>query len=168
MTTIAPPYDNANLWGASGGSAVSEAAEKVRRLMFGDSASQLSQADTNTWCRAPNTIQALNEAYDECSESNWDGYDAFPITAGAYEEALSLLRALPSDLPMPEIVPEPDGSIGLEWQQGPDRIFAVSVSGKGVIVYAGLFGKGVKAHGTEVFNDSLPQGVVGSIKRIYR
>lgn len=166
MTTIAPTCDNAKLWVGSGGSAVSEAASIVRRLMFRDVASQRAQPDP--WCRVPNAIQSLNEAYAECSENNWDGYGSLPITAGAYEEALSLLKALPYDLPMPEIVPEPDGSIGLEWQHGPDRIFAVSVNGKGVIVYAGLIGKGVKAHGTEVFNDSLPEGVVGSIKRVYR
>ncbi len=99
---------------------------------------------------------------------NWDGYGAKAVTAGAFEESFALLNALPSYIPLPELEPEPDGSIGLEWENGPNRVFTLSVNGKGVIVYAGMFGKGSKAHGTEVFNDSLPEELVVHVQRILR
>jgi hypothetical protein len=125
----------------------------------------LRQADT--WNRMGDAIASMKELYEEYSVDNWDGYMGEAVTAGAYEEALNILNALPPHLPIPEFVAEPDGSIGLEWSNGPDRIFAASVSGKGLIVYAGILGRGNKAHGTEVFDDSLPESISGKIKRIY-
>ncbi len=60
-------------------------------------------------------LAAPKETYQECSEEGWDGYGARPVTQETYDEAVRFLGALPSWLPTPEIVPEPDGDIGFEW-----------------------------------------------------
>ena len=160
MTAVALTNDASSLWGTS--NEVSD----VLRAVFRETQQELSQADT--WNRLGDAMAELEEVYRECSVNDWDGYGGLAVTAGAYQEAKVLLNALPRTLPIPEIAAEPDGSIALEWDRGANQIFALSVNGKGVIVYAGLLGRGIKAHGTEVFNDSLPQTIILHIKRICR
>ena len=63
------------------------------------------------------TLNDLEITVSECSNRNWDGYGAEPISNEAAADAIVFLRLLPSALPRPEIVPEPDGDIGLEWQR---------------------------------------------------
>lgn len=75
-------------------------------------------------------LQALEEVFEETSEPGWDGYDALPVPWEARLEAEILLRRLPPSIPMPEIVPEPDGEIGLEWYKRKRLTFAASVSGQ--------------------------------------
>ncbi len=99
--------------------------------------------------------------------ANWDGYGALPISAISYGDAASFLNALPTQLPVPEITPEIDGTIGLDWENGNFNTFTVILSGKGSIVYAGILGKGNTSHGTEIFDDSIPENIISIIKRIY-
>src|SRR4030042_2939942 len=101
-------------------------------------------------------FESLEQVFHECSDENWDGYGAQPLTEDAYYEAKKLLKLLPSySLPMPEIIPEPDGSIGLEWYKDKRFVYVISVSGNSELTYAGLFGLN-KTHGTEYFADLLP------------
>ena len=52
-------------------------------------------------------LNKLFQVYQECSEENWDGYDAQLISKETYLEAEKLIRLLPSHIKEPEIVPEP-------------------------------------------------------------
>jgi hypothetical protein len=120
-----------------------------------------------TWSRTCEPLGELRETFAECAENDWDGYGAKAITAATYDEAIRFLNSLPSDIALPDIVPEPSGEIGFEWNNGANKILAVSVSGTNVITYAGILGKGNKAHGTEIFNDSTPANILENIRRIY-
>src|SRR5438874_1207839 len=64
------------------------------------------------------------------AEPGWDGEEAIPISVAAGRTAAAFVRALPDDLPMPELGPEPDGSISLDWIQSRARQFSIS-AGKG-------------------------------------
>jgi hypothetical protein len=110
--------------------------------------------------------ESLIEIYKECTEANWDGYNASPITLNTFYEALQLINLLPSALPMPEILAEPDGSIGFEWRKGQKLIFVISVEGKHKINYAGIFGSN-KIHGSEYFGEMLPSVVIENLRRLY-
>lgn len=124
--------------------------------------------NTETFGRSDEVIQSLNEVFDECSEEGWDGYDAWPITKNAYIEAKRLIESLPlTSFPIPEVVPESSGEIGLEWYRGKRLVFTASVSGRNEIVYAGLFGAN-RAHGTEYFGDLLPSVILENLKRLYK
>jgi hypothetical protein len=91
-----------------------------------------------------------------------------PITKYAYIEAKRLIESLPlTSFPIPEVVPEPSGEIGLEWYREERQVFVASVSGRNEIVYAGLLGVN-KSHGTEYFGDSLPSIILGNLKRLYK
>ncbi len=118
--------------------------------------------------RLDETLQSLDEVYSECSEEGWDGYDAYPITEAAYIEARKFIESLPltSTIPMPEIIPEPNGDIGLEWSKGDRQVFVASFNGNNEIVYAGLFGTN-KTHGTEYFGDSIPSKIMENLKTLY-
>ena len=112
-------------------------------------------------------LDNLIEVFKECSEENWDGYGAKPITSKVYSEALNLIALLPLSLPFPDIVPEPDGSIGFEWYKEKRNLFVISIGGNNIINFAGLFGDINKIHGTECYADSLPPIVSESLQRLF-
>lgn len=114
------------------------------------------------------TLESLSETWRECSIENWDGYGAQSISHDTYMEAIILLTLIPPSVPMPEVVPEPAGEIAFEWYKGKGRVFVVSVGGRNVIKYAGLFGENNKAHGTESFhNGELPKTIIDNIRRVF-
>ena len=123
--------------------------------------SQMRQSET--FRRLPNS---LSEVYRECSRADWDGYGALAITSNTYQEARSVINALPLSMPLPDIVAEPTGEIGFEWRKGKGYIFVVSVGGKYQMTYAGLFG-GNSVHGSEYFDRTLPLTVIQHIMRLY-
>jgi len=109
--------------------------------------------------------EALNTIARECSEANWDGYDARPISNDAYSEAQKLLRLIPVGLPMPDVTPEPAGPVAFEWHKG-DHFLILSVEGRGTISYAGgsLQDASDDTHGTVRFHDALPDAIVERIR----
>jgi hypothetical protein len=111
-------------------------------------------------------LRSLIELYLERSKANWDGYNAFPITEDAVFDAWKLIKLLPLSIPMPEILAEPNGEIGLEWYKERRLVFVVSVSGKRTLTYAGLFGSNT-IHGVENLVESLPPVVVDSLRRLF-
>lgn len=111
------------------------------------------------------TFGALAEVFSECQGEAWDGYSARPLSSSSFRNATKFLDILPSWVPVPEIAPEPDGEIALEWRRG-ESILSISVGADGTITYAGLFGSKSKIRGTEPFDDSIPPVVLESIRRL--
>lgn len=162
MTAIAI-HDRSSFRARSYSTGSSEVSQRLQKL-YEDAVVSLRKSVT--WNYLGDALEALRETYQECYEENWDGYGALPVSQATYDEAVRFLNALPSWLPTPEIVPEPDGDIGFEWNCGKNRMLAASVNGTNRITYAGLLGTGNKAHGTEVFDGSIPQTLVDHISRI--
>ncbi len=109
----------------------------------------------------------LDELFGECSERNWDNYQALPILHETYYEAKRLIYLLPNIYPQPELIPEPDGGIGFEWYKEKDSVLIISVSGGNELFYAGLFGKGNEIHGKEQFDNLIPPFVLEGLKRLF-
>jgi hypothetical protein len=161
MSTAVASRDYHGLFLPPRNTGTSESAARLARIMV-SAAKDL--AEPVTWqLRMTRAHEALLETYEQCSEKNWDGHEAKPLSVLALVEATTFLEALPSWIPLPEIIPEPDGTIGMEWFGGRDRIFVVNLSGRNVVAYAGLAGKGDRAHGTKVFNDSIPPAVIEGV-----
>lgn len=95
------------------------------------------------------------EVFNECQEPGWDGYDATPISKAALEGAIALVAVLPDRIDTPDIVPEADGRIALEWDRGTDMIFSLSVEGNN-LVYAGILGAGKRRSGEALFSKEMP------------
>lgn len=149
---------------ARAGSAISPEAQSVWRAadsvvnsmersqaLFGDKASAISQI----WALA-----------NECSEPGWDGDGALPVNRLAAFKAIAFIRVLPSGVPLPEVAPEPDGSISLDWIQSRNRLFSLSVGTRDRLAYAWLDGAD-KGHAVARFDDErVPQRVLEGIKAI--
>jgi hypothetical protein len=79
--------------------------------------------------RLPNTALALDAPGDRSAVSwliselaqlgpNWDGYGADPIAGSCIDQVRVLINLLPATIPSPEITPNPNGTLTLDWETG--------------------------------------------------
>lgn len=108
----------------------------------------------------------LGQALQQGRAGNWDHYGAMPVTDATAQVAYRFLSALPSTLPSPNVGLDPDGEVSFDWLAGKGRIFSVSVGEGGRLSYAGMFGPGKTAHGSEPFDDAIPDAVIECIRRL--
>jgi len=127
--------------------AVVEAAEKSIAL-FGRKAAVISR---------------IAEVSDQCGKPGWDGDDAEAVSEISVAQALDFIRALPDGLPLPEVAPEPDGAISLDWIESRHRLFSLSVGASPRLSYAWLDGSD-RGHGVARFDgESVPTRVIEGI-----
>ncbi len=115
--------------------------------------------------QAKGSFNALYKVFVDCSQPNWDGYGAVPITEHTLLLAKQFLGALPLGIPAPSIGAEPDGHITIEWYRSTRRTLSVSVSPDGDLHYAALIGAS-KYYGTEPFYGNAPMVIVNLIHRV--
>ena len=107
----------------------------------------------------------LAEAFNECSQPDWDGHDGLPVTYDSYLMAERFLRAIPLGVPMPSVGAEPDGQLTLDWTTGVRRTLSISFDPSGDLHYAALIGPG-KTCGTEPFIDAVPATILNLIRQV--
>lgn len=112
------------------------------------------------------TILQVWALVNECAETGWDGEEAEAISAIAAKMATDFIHALPDDFPLPEVAPEPDGSISLDWIQSRGRLFSLSVGSSSRLAYAWLDGA-ESGHAVASFDGGdVPLRVLEGIRRI--
>lgn len=130
--------------------AVTESAEKSQAL-FGSKAEAIER------------IWAL---HNECSVDNWDGYRARALPLDSIFRAIAFIRALPSNLPIPEFTAESDGAISLDWGVTPFRSISLSIGASDRLGYAWLDGS-ERGHAVAFFADSrIPSRLLDAISGI--
>jgi hypothetical protein len=107
----------------------------------------------------------LGEAFDACREANWDGEGADAIDQEVVRNAYAFIEALPDGYPLPDITPEPDGHLDLEWYRHPRRILSVSVSPEGLLYWAALVGS-EDPRGSCPFYGEVPDTILYWIRRV--
>jgi hypothetical protein len=85
-------------------------------------------------------ISGIWDLVEGCAAPNWDSEGAAPIAEGAALRAEEFIRALPDGLPVPEVAPEPDGSISLDWIRSRHCQLSLSVGTGDRLAYAWLDG----------------------------
>jgi hypothetical protein len=110
-------------------------------------------------------FEDLSLVFEECRETNWDGYQAEPVAEETYQLAAQFLKALPLGASMPAIGAEADGHLTMEWYRSPRRTLSVSISPAGELHYAALMGAS-KAYGTEPFFGEVPETIMNLINRV--
>ena len=85
-------------------------------------------------------ISELMQIAHDCKHENWDGVGAEAIEPGAIDTAIAFIRALPADVPLPELAPEPDGGISLDWIVSKNRLVSLSCSSSSRLAFAWLDG----------------------------
>ncbi|MEK6749542.1 MAG: hypothetical protein AABY83_10095 [Pseudomonadota bacterium] len=114
---------------------------------------------------AKGTFDELAEVFANCRQPNWDGYDALPVDIRTFEIAQEFLKKLPLGIRAPSIGAEPDGHITMEWHRSLRKTLSVSISPKGELHFAELFGFD-KKFGTKMFIGAVPEEIVGAIHKV--
>ncbi|MFI4914993.1 MAG: hypothetical protein ACIAS6_00625 [Phycisphaerales bacterium JB060] len=111
-------------------------------------------------------ISELWSIAGECEKPDWDGYGAAAIDRASVRVAEQIIRALPNDVAMPEVTPEPDGHISLDWIVSPHRVLSVSASPNGRLAVAWLNGSN-RGHMVERFDgERIPAKILTLIHEI--
>jgi hypothetical protein len=96
---------------------------------------------------------------------NWDGLEAAPIPESAFQEARTFLRKLPPSVPMPEVIAEPDGYLGIEWYTNKWLLYVVSFNGSGVLSCSGLIGS-ERIYGSRYMDEGIPAEILRNIAKV--
>lgn len=114
------------------------------------------RASTLGWQQA--LRDQLADVCQEASVHGWDGYDAEPIKNTAVDTARYLIDLMPETIPLPDIVPSPNGEIAFEWHRGKNYVFSIRTHAR-LLVYAGLFGTDRKQYGQEPIGQEFPRSI---------
>jgi len=116
-------------------------------------------------------LTSLMRVLEECAQPAWDGYRARPISEAAARRAEAIINALPPSLVSPEIVPEPDGEIAIEWDFGPTLQLSISVGPSGPLHFAGVIGEAYGQprvrHGTEPAQDTIGSDLLEYVHELH-
>lgn len=107
-----------------------------------------------------NLLQQIAEVYQECSVYGWDGYSAKPVSSEAVKSIIRLVKQLPLLIQTPEIVPTPEGRLGLEWHIPEGSTLVIEPSEDAKLNYVAILSNGDKIRGTTVSNDTIPEIVM--------
>ncbi len=154
MSTTALHYPSIDLLGYTGASSQ----DHVKAIL----------AETAQHFQSPATRQQRGEAIASVVDAfaaSHRAEDQEPVSEATCNEVIGFLRTLPPTIPIPEVVLEPDGGLGLEWYLSKYHSFVLSFSGKSVMTYAGLFGRGRTAYGTEFLSEGVPSSITYNIRR---
>lgn len=102
-----------------------------------------------------NLVWKLKDVVDENAVEGWDGYDASPIHPASARNAHSFLLSMPRHVASPEIVPEPDGEISLEWGNVKTAYASLSFSRDGRCTFASVLTNGDRLSGCFSFKDDI-------------
>jgi hypothetical protein len=111
-------------------------------------------------------ISNVREVVISHAERGWDGDDGLAVSPIAALLTEAFIRALPSDVAMPEISPEPDGALSLDWIQSRSRVFTISIGLTDQLPYAWIDGTD-RGHGVARFDfRTIPARILDGIRRL--
>lgn len=102
----------------------------------------------------------------DCSEPDWDGYDARPLSPEAKERALQIIRLLPDSVQIPELAPSPEGEISFEWYVGRDRLLSVTPQNE-LLIYAAIVGPDHTQYGRVPVRETWPEEILTILSRYF-
>lgn len=144
--------------------AVSSPAEDVGRKL--DAVFASAQRSRVLFGSKSDAISAIWNVALEAGENDWNGEGAFAVHPTAATNAVMFIHTLPASVAMPEISPEPDGGISLDWIESQTRIFSVSIGPNRAIPFAWLDGTS-RGYGVVSFDgEDTPNRVLDEISRI--
>lgn len=108
----------------------------------------------------------LAELGRECAERDWDGYGAEPLTPDVIRKAEQFAGTIPTDIPAPEVVPEPDGELAFEWRPSARRSISISVSKDGRLAWVAFLGDRARFRGSQILGDASPVALTTLIRQL--
>lgn len=92
-----------------------------------------------------------------------EGILILPETFG---HALEFLQKLPREVPLPEVIVESENEIGMDWDEGRNRVLSLTVRDTPLIGFAGLFGA-EPVHGRVVLGEEIPDTLRFFFAKLY-
>lgn len=147
---------------AGDGTAISPEAGAVRRSAT--AARESIEQSIALFGQQADCISEIFAAAAEHSQPDWNGEGADPVSLLAADRAVTFIRAVPRGFPMPEIAPESDGSISLDWIYGRSRILSISVGVSERLAFAWIDGTD-RGHAVARFDgDRIPPLILDRIR----
>ena len=81
-------------------------------------------------------MQDVQDIVVSCRDEGWDGYDATPVSIPAILRTIQFVRSHSGELPIPEVTPEPDGEVSLDWLGREGQSLSLSIGESDKITYA--------------------------------
>lgn len=116
--------------------------------------------------RPIDSLTQLERAAEEADHEGWDGYSGQAVSPDTVELASIFIDQLPAFVPPPDVTPEADGELSLEWHVAPWKTFSVSIGPQGRLTYSGLFGRMRNTRGTDVLGDVIPSTILDGLTRL--
>jgi hypothetical protein len=88
------------------------------------------------------------------------------VDPDAFTRAWRILELIPNDIPLPDVVVESDGSIGLDWDVSADRLISLTVRGEQAFGFSALM-HGDPLYGRTSLVDRLPETLRSLLRRLY-
>lgn len=112
-------------------------------------------------------IAELYRMSSECGKDNWDGEGALALDPFILHITENVIQSLDSNIPLPEITPEPDGCISLDWIISKNKEISASISKTRYMPYAW---RNHNEHGSSVVlfdHKSLPKRLIYDLNIMY-
>lgn len=104
-------------------------------------------------------------AADAFGKKDWDGEGAEAIVLETIFIAYKVIELFDEGIPLPEIVPEPNGDIGMEWVTSSEHL-VISVSKDKGYTYAYISEEGDRFYGSgKIKSTGLPQKVINLLPK---
>ncbi len=111
-------------------------------------------------------LEELREVVEECGKPEWGGEGTEAVAAATWVRAQQFIRAIPDDLPMPEMGVDPDGEIAFDWALDRVRSFSVSIDEGERLACAWLDGTDRGHFVASMVGGMIPQRVIDEIYKL--
>lgn len=108
--------------------------------------------------RSQRLTQVLDDVFEKCLMENWDDEGARPLTNALRLTVDKFLNELPPDVADPEISPEADGDLLLEWCYGPTEVLSLCIGENHRLSYACIIGD-EEFDGKGRFRNEVPERI---------
>jgi hypothetical protein len=92
----------------------------------------------------PQTEANIKHIENDCCKPNWNGNDEKPVTSDVIDNVKKFLRLLPPGFWRPEVCPNPDGDVSMDWLNDKDHMLSISIGAGNKLAYAWLVFDGAK------------------------
>ena len=92
--------------------------------------------------------------------------DGIAVSGRVLNRTMDFLTTLPAEFPPPVVVVESEDEIGLDWDEGAERVVSLTIDDSDRIGFAALFGR-EPLYGKAQFSAALPEMVRYLLGRLY-
>lgn len=146
------------------GNAVSPFAEEVDRKL-----AAVVRAEEGSRALAGSKSDAISAVWNvaaDASEEDWNGEGALAVHPMTAANAVQFIQALPAFVAMPEVSPEPDGGISLDWIESRTRVLSLSIGRNRSLPMAWLDGN-IRGYCVVSYNgEDMPSHLLNEIATI--